>query len=180
MEARDLLLQQMQSLKQRSLLTPLRDGTATSAHHTLSNMQGNRVRSVDGWTPQAWRTSCKRWTSLLRSPHRSVSTSWLCWAHLHGYARDYHVWWEDAAKKSGSLQSALAETNQRGGCHSQRTTPICLFFELEKFHDSECLHKLIELALEAMSPSGCFTEPCTRTPASASSVQVKWCSQACS
>ena len=51
MEARDNLLEQMQSPRQQTLLAAPRERTAKSAHHTLPSLKGNRARGVDGGTP---------------------------------------------------------------------------------------------------------------------------------
>ena len=49
-EARDILLRQLQSLGQQTLLTTPREWTAKSARHTLSSMKRNQARGFDGWT----------------------------------------------------------------------------------------------------------------------------------
>ena len=62
-EARHILLQQMQSLRQQALLTTPRNWTAESVRHTMSCMKGNRVSGVDCWTPR----------EMLRLPKRAVA-----------------------------------------------------------------------------------------------------------
>ena len=49
-EARHILLRQLHSLRQQALSTTPRNWTAESVRHTLSSMNGNRARGVDGWT----------------------------------------------------------------------------------------------------------------------------------
>ena len=56
---------------------------------------------------------------------------WKCRCGL----RWHRGWWNDAVKGNSALQNAS-----------------CLFFDLEKFHDFVCLHRLIGLALERNFP----------------------------
>ena len=48
--ARDILPQQMHSLRQQALTTTPHDWTAEAVRNSLSSVKGNRDRGVDGWT----------------------------------------------------------------------------------------------------------------------------------
>ena len=65
---------------------------------------------------------------------------------------DYHGWWSDAVGRSSAPQSALLRRFYDEVATLNGQPSVCLFFDLEKFYDSVCLHKLIGLALERNFP----------------------------
>ena len=140
-----------------------------------------------------WRTSRKRWKSLSRFPTKicvnvvasgqakCVALAGCFYAiFMSGYQEEarlwddaYYGWWDDAGKGNSALQSGLLRRIYEKFYTLDGRPSVCLFFELEKFFDCGCLHKLIGLALERQ-----FTV--RLASASVSSVQEMCWIKACS
>ena len=70
---------------------------------------------------------------------------------MRSWDNNYHGWWEDSVKGNSALQSGLLRRIYEEVATLNGQPAVCTFFEMEKFYDSVCLHKIIDQALPGTS-----------------------------
>ena len=70
-----------------------------------------------------------------------------CKNEMRSWDSEHHGWWDEAVKGNSALQSGLLRRVYQEVASLNGQSAACVFFDMEKFYDSACLYKLIDLAM---------------------------------
>ena len=82
-------------------------------------------------------------TGPSHSLHAFTQSSWPVQQQARPWDDAYHGWWDDAAQGNSAQQSGLLGRIYEEVAPLNGQPSVCLFFVLQKFYDSVCLHTLI-------------------------------------